>query len=194
LTLRAPPASTCHCSSHARSAQASPLPALQEKLSQAKEDELQASLADTAKALEEARAAAQEQARRLADEERQLARLQHEADMKVAPFLAYLCGERQQGIARQMQPQLRGRSALQPHQMHADITASAMSGQRCQLHAHQQNQQAAPQQMLSPLSCICCPGAAAGGTGRGGQGAAVPPGGAGGSAVTGELERYRNQS
>jgi hypothetical protein len=57
--------------------------ALQEKLSQAKEDELQASLADTAKQLEEARAAAQEQARRLADEERQLARLQHEADMKV---------------------------------------------------------------------------------------------------------------
>ena len=56
---------------------------LQEKLSQAKEDELQASLADTAKQLEEARAAAQEQARRLADEERQLARLQHEADMKV---------------------------------------------------------------------------------------------------------------
>ena len=57
---------------------------LQEKLSQAKEDELQASLADTAKQLEEARAAAQEQARRLADEERQLARLRHEADMKVA--------------------------------------------------------------------------------------------------------------
>jgi hypothetical protein len=57
---------------------------LQEKLGQAKEDELQASLADTAKALEEARAAAQEQARRLADEERRLARLQHEADMKVA--------------------------------------------------------------------------------------------------------------
>ena len=58
-------------------------PRLQEKLTQAKEDELQASLANTAKALEEARAAAQEQARRLADEERQLARLQHEADMKV---------------------------------------------------------------------------------------------------------------
>jgi hypothetical protein len=71
-----------HCLSY--DAQADRPPTLQEKLSQAKEDELQSSLADTAKQLEEARAAAQEQARRLADEERQLARLQHEADMKVA--------------------------------------------------------------------------------------------------------------